>query len=127
MPRSECALYLSGDDNGFVEGLPVAVHPLDILLQAFAVVEHLPPLLGVTHHHLITHTVLIAAVVIAAGGCFAAVCLGCTSSALRGRLGSLESDGSSVVEKGQLTQSGGDGIGVKGCTACSKMSTPVVC
>ena len=121
MARSQSALYLSGDDNGFMEGLPVTVHPLHILLQAFTVVEHLPPLLGVINQPSITVNVLIAAVLVAAGGCFAAVCLGCPSFAFRGRLGSLESDGGSIVEKGQLTESIGNGIGVKGRTACSKM------
>ena len=81
MPRSQCVLYLSGDDNRIMEGLLVAVHPLDILLQTFAVVEHLPPLLGITNQPLITDTVLVTAVIIAAGGCFAAVCLGYPSFA----------------------------------------------
>ena len=79
-----------------MEGLLVAVHPLDILLQAFAVVEHLPALLGLARP-LIT---LITAVLITAASCSASICLGCASLALRGRLGSFESDGGGIVEEG---------------------------
>ena len=73
------ARYLSGDDNRLMEGLPVAVYPLHILFQAFAVVEHLPPLLEVIDQPSTTVAFLIAAVLVAAGGSCAAVCLGCPS------------------------------------------------
>lgn len=83
-----------------MEGLLVAVHPLDILLQAFAVVEHLPALLGLARPLITLITALITAVLITAASCSASICLGCASLALRGRLGSFESDGGGIVEEG---------------------------
>ncbi len=94
-----------------MEGLLVAVHPLHILPQALAVVEHLPgPLFTVT-------VLAAAAVLLTAASCPAAICLGWASLAFWARLGSSELDGGSIVEERQLPQSGGNGVGVECCTA----------
>lgn len=64
---------LSGDDDGVVEGLLVAVYPLDVFPQAFAVVKHLPCLPCA----LITVTFLAAAAaVVTAASCSAPICFG---------------------------------------------------
>ena len=107
--------HLSGDHNGFMEGLLIAVQPFHVLQKACAVVKHLPPIIT-----LINVFIVAIAAVTAAGCCTGAIGLAAraqSSSSSSGLLVCLESDGGSIVQEGQLTQARCNGVRVKGCPA----------
>ena len=97
--------YLSRNDNRFMEGLPVTVHPLHVLLQPFTEVEHLP--LTAAMRSLSILPLLIAVTAAATAGLAAVAGLAAIAAAAgrngfaSGRWpGSLVFDSDSIVEEG---------------------------
>ena len=113
---SKAADHLSGDDNGVVESLPVFIQPLHIFFESLTVMEGLPPFT----QPFITITPLIAAITAARRS--TAVCCCRAGFALARRLVSFEPDGGSIVEEGQLSQAGCDGVWIKYGTARQQVS-----